>query len=147
MISLLSLSAQFSASFMPAVIFSMPCKYSSGHSTPVSVGRDLSLTHRWNIPGKFANHQVVGKAGVSHAEHGIWWKGTQALRLWWICLGKGSSDWGTPVAYHWACTAAKSYVKTGKFKALNCVYREIQYVIWAVFAPYKLLFCSSSSIN
>lgn len=61
MISLLSLSAQFSASFMSAVIFSMPCKYSSGHSTPVSVGRDLSLTHRSNIPGKFANHQVVGK--------------------------------------------------------------------------------------
>jgi len=29
-------------------------------------------THRSNIPGKFANHQVVGKAGVSHAEHGIW---------------------------------------------------------------------------
>lgn len=62
---------------MPALILSMPCKYSGGHSTPASMGRNLSVrpgkapeetqTHKSNIPGKFANHQVVGKAGVSCA--------------------------------------------------------------------------------
>lgn len=35
--------------------------------------------------------------------------------------GKGSSEWDTPVTYHWECIAAKSYLKTGKFKALNHV--------------------------
>lgn len=35
--------------------------------------------------------------------------------------GKGSDDWDTAVTYHWACLAAKSYLKTGKFKALSHV--------------------------
>lgn len=35
--------SQHSASFTPAVILPMPCKHSSGCSSPASVGRDLSF--------------------------------------------------------------------------------------------------------
>jgi len=40
-------------------------------------------------------------------------------------LGKGSGDWGVPVTDDWVCTVAKSYTKTGKFKEVNSVYRQI----------------------
>lgn len=35
--------------------------------------------------------------------------------------GKGSGDCDAAVTYHWACITAKSYLKTGKFKAVNHV--------------------------